>query len=60
MKIWFEVLKSADHSDDLSLIIESSIQFFQENLFFQESIQKYFIYKYILYYIKYMDELMKK
>ena len=60
MKIWFAVLKSADHSDDLSLIIESSIQFFQENLFFQESIQKYFIYKYILYYIKYMDELMKK
>ena len=60
MKIWFAVLKSADHSDDLSLIIESSIQFFRENLFFQESIQKYFIYKYILYYIKYMDELMKK
>ena len=52
MKIWFAVLKSADHSDDLSLIIESSIQFFRENLFFQESIQKYFIYKYILYYIK--------
>ena len=60
MKIWFAVLKSADHSDDLSLIIESSIQFFRENLFFQESIQKYYIYKYILYYIKYMDELMKK
>ena len=60
MKIWFEVLKSADHSDELSLIIESSIRFFRENLFFQESIQKYFIYKYILYYIKYMDELMKK
>jgi len=45
-------LKSAAQADDLSLVIESSIQFFQENLFFQESIKKYFIYKYILYYIK--------
>jgi len=45
-------LKSAAQADDLSLVIESSIQFFQENLFFQESIQKYFKYKYILYYIK--------
>jgi hypothetical protein len=46
------LLKSAAQADDLSLVIESSIQFFQENLFFQESIQKYLKYKYILYYIK--------
>jgi hypothetical protein len=45
-------LKSATHSDELSLIVESPILVFRENLLFLGSIQKYFIYKYILYYIK--------